>query len=155
MDRAAFDRAKTWYEQAIAADPAYALAMARLAENRMQVHWFMGKLDHAQLESVKTQAEQAIELAPNLAQTYVALGVCYYYGYRDYERALASFNKAIELQPNNSSALEYSGYVIDDKVSGNNLCKSWNKFLSGTPEMQLSRATCQHIRRTPHVERNR
>jgi TolB-like protein/cytochrome c-type biogenesis protein CcmH/NrfG len=111
LDRAAFDRAKTWYEQAIAADPAFALAMARLAENRMQVHWFMGKLDHAQLESVKTQAEQAIALAPNLAQTYVALGVCYYYGYRDYERALASFNKAIELQPNNSSALEYSGYV--------------------------------------------
>ena len=111
LDRAAFDRAKTWYEQAIAADPAFALAMARLAENRMQVHWFIGKLDHAQLESVKTQAEQAIALAPNLAQTYVALGVCYYYGYRDYERALAEFNKAIELQPNNSSALEYSGYV--------------------------------------------
>ena len=111
LDRAAFDRAKTWYEQAIAADPAFALAIARLVENRMQWHWFMEKLDHAQLESVKTQAERAITLAPNLAQSYVALGVCHYYGYHDYERALSAFDKAIELQPNNSSALEYSGYV--------------------------------------------
>jgi len=111
LDRAAFERAKTWYEQAIAADPGFALAIARLVENRMQWHWFMEKLDHAQLESIKAQAEQAITLAPNLAQSYVALGVCHYYGYRDYERALAAFNKAIELQPNNSSALENSGYV--------------------------------------------
>jgi len=111
IDRAAFERARTWYEQAIAAEPDFALAIARLVENRMQWHWFMEKLDHAQLESVKAQAEQAITLAPNLAQTYVALGVCYYYGYYDYERALSAFNKAIELEPNNSSALEYSGYV--------------------------------------------
>jgi TolB-like protein/cytochrome c-type biogenesis protein CcmH/NrfG len=111
LDRAAFDRAKTWYEQAIAADPAFALALARLVENRMQWHWFMEKLDQAQLESVKAQAERAITLAPNLAQTYVSLGVCHYYGYRDYERALSAFRKAMELQPNNSSALEYSGYV--------------------------------------------
>ena len=111
IDRAAFERARTWYEQAIAAEPDFALAIARLVENRMQWHWFMEKLDHARLESVKAQAEQAITLAPNLAQTYVALGVCYYYGYYDYERALSAFNKAIELEPNNSSALEYSGYV--------------------------------------------
>ena len=111
IDRAAFERARTWYEQAIAAEPDFALAIARLVENRMQWHWFMEKLDHAQLESVKAQAEQAITLAPNLAQTYVALGVCYYYGYYDYERALSAFSKAIELEPNNSSALEYSGYV--------------------------------------------
>jgi TolB-like protein/Tfp pilus assembly protein PilF len=111
LDRAAFERAKTWYEQAIEADPFFALAIARLVENRMQWHWFMEKLDHAQLESVKARAERAITLAPNLSQSYVALGVCHYYGYRDYERALAAFNKAIELQPNNSSALEYSGYV--------------------------------------------
>jgi TolB-like protein len=111
LDRAAFDRAEKWYEQAITADPGFALAMARLVENRMQRHWFAEKLDQAQLQQVKALAEEAIALAPNLAQTHVALGVCFYYGYHDYERALVAFSKAIELQPNNSSALEYSGYV--------------------------------------------
>jgi TolB-like protein/cytochrome c-type biogenesis protein CcmH/NrfG len=111
LDRAAFDRAKTWYEQAIAADPGFALATARLVENRMQVHWFIKKLDQGQLQEVRALAERAISLDPNMAQPHVALGTCFYYGYHDYERALSEFSKAIQLQPNSSSALEYSGYV--------------------------------------------
>lgn len=111
LERAAFERARKWYEQAIAAEPGFALATARLAENRMQVHWFMEKLDQGQLDEVKALAERAIALAPNMAQPHVALGTCFYYGYRDYERALSEFSKAIELQPNNSGAMEYSGYV--------------------------------------------
>jgi len=111
LDRASFDRAQRWYEQAIAADSAFALAMARLAESRMQTHWFMGKLEQAQLQEVKALAERAISLAPNMAEPHVSLGTVFYYGYRDYERALSEFSRAIELQPNNSSALEYSGYV--------------------------------------------
>src|SRR4029079_1467491 len=39
IDRSAFERARTWYEQAIAAEPDFALAIARLVENRMQWHW--------------------------------------------------------------------------------------------------------------------
>jgi len=111
LDLAGFDRAQDWYEKAIAADPQFALAMARLVENRMQRHWFAEKLDPAQLQKVKELAERAIALSPDLAQAQVALGTCYYYGYRDYDRALAAFGEAIKLQPNNASALEYSGYV--------------------------------------------
>jgi serine/threonine-protein kinase len=56
-------------------------------------------------------AEHAVTLAPNLAQAHVALGHFYYHGYRQYEQAIAEFERALQLQPNASTALEYSGYV--------------------------------------------
>src|SRR5438105_15944596 len=55
-------------------------------------------------------AEQAVALAPNLAQVHVALGQFHYHGYRQHEHALAEFERALQLQPNSSTALEYAGY---------------------------------------------
>jgi TolB-like protein/Tfp pilus assembly protein PilF len=106
-----FDQAAAWYRQAIARDPNFALAMARLVQNRIQRHWFIEQMSEAELEQLRSVAEQAVALAPNLAQVHVALGQFYYHGFRQYEQALAEFERALQLQPNASSALEYSGYV--------------------------------------------
>ena len=106
-----FDQAAAWYRQAIARDPDFALAMARLVQNRMERHWFVEQMSEAELAELRRMAEQALVLAPNLAEAHVALGQFYYHGYRDYERALVEFGRAIELQPNNSQALQFSGYV--------------------------------------------
>lgn len=111
VQKASYDQAAKWYEQAIAADPNFALAIARLVQNRIQCHWFFEKLNPPQMEELKSRAEHAIALAPRLAEAQIAFGTCWYYGYRDYDRALAAFAKAVELQPNNTGALEYSGYV--------------------------------------------
>src|SRR5206468_3138238 len=83
-----YDRAATWYGQAIAHDPNFALAMARLVQNRIQRHWFMEQMSEGELAQFRSMAEQAVALAPNLAQVHVALGQFYYHGYRQYERAL-------------------------------------------------------------------
>jgi TolB-like protein/Tfp pilus assembly protein PilF len=106
-----FDQAAAWYRQAIARDPNFALAMARLVQNRIQRHWFIEQMSEAELAQLRSVAEQAVALAPNLAQVHVALGQFYYHGFRQYEQALAEFERALQLQPNASSALEYSGYV--------------------------------------------
>ena len=106
-----FDQAAAWYQQAIARDPNFALAMARLVQNRISYHWFVEQRSEAELAQVRSMAEQAVALAPNLAQVHVALGQFYYHGYRQYEQALAGFERALKLQPNSSAALEYSGYV--------------------------------------------
>src|SRR5438105_3682594 len=106
-----FDQAIAWYQQAIARDPNFALAMARLAECRLGQHWFVETFTEAELAEVKKTVEHALALAPDLAQAHVALGLFYYYGYRQYEQALAEFGRALQLQPNNAQALEYSGYV--------------------------------------------
>src|SRR5438105_3069776 len=106
-----FDQAAAWYRQAIARDPNFALAMARLVQSRIQRHWFIEQMSEAELAQLRSVAEQAVALAPNLAQVHVALGQFYYHGYRQYEQALTEFERALQLQPNASSALEYSGYV--------------------------------------------
>src|SRR5438874_2052862 len=107
----AFDQAIGWYQQAIARDPNFALAMARLAECRLSQHWFVETFTEPELAEVRTTTEHALALAPDLAQAHVAHGLFYYYGYRQYEQALAEFGRALQLQPNNAQALEYSGYV--------------------------------------------
>src|SRR3989440_1539885 len=106
-----FDQAIAWYQQAIARDPNFALAMARLAECRLSQHWFVETFTEPELAEVKKTVEHALALAPDLAKAHVALGPFYYYGYRQYEQALAEFGRALQLQPNNAQALEYSGYV--------------------------------------------
>ena len=106
-----FNEAIAWYQQAIARDPNFALAMARLAECRLSQHWFVETFTEAELAEVRRTAEQALALAPDLAEAHVAQGLFYYYGYRHYEQALAEFGRALQLQPNNVQALEYSGYV--------------------------------------------
>jgi TolB-like protein len=106
-----FDAAIAWYQQAIARDPNFALAMARLAECRLTQHWFIETFTEAELAEVKKTAEHALVLAPDLAETHVSHGLFYYYGYRQYEQALAEFGRALQLQPNNAQALEFSGLV--------------------------------------------
>ena len=106
-----FNEAIAWYQQAIARDPNFALAMARLAECRLSRHWFVETFTEAELAEVRKTVEQALALAPDLAEAHVAHGLFYYYGYRQYEQALAEFGRALQLQPNNAQALEYSGYV--------------------------------------------
>ena len=106
-----YEQAASWYQQAIARDPNFALAMARLVRNRMDVHWFLEQMSDTELAHVRSMAEHALELAPNLAEAHVALGDFYYHGSRQYEPALAEFERALQLQPNANTALEYSGYV--------------------------------------------
>jgi TolB-like protein len=106
-----YEQAAAWYQQAIARDPNFALAMARLVRNRMDRHWFFEQMTDAELTQVRSVAEHALALAPNLAEAHVALGDFYYHGYRQYEQALTEFERALQLQPNATTALEYSGYV--------------------------------------------
>jgi adenylate cyclase len=106
-----FDRAAAFYQQALDNDPNFALAAARLAESLLLRHWFVTKLSETDLAKVKSLAEHALVLGPNLADAHMALGNFYYLGYRQYDQALQEFQRALDLQPNNLRALEFSAYV--------------------------------------------
>src|SRR4029450_141372 len=68
-------------------------------------------LTAGELDEVKTIVDRALALAPDLAETHVALGMFYYHGERQYEPALKEFRRALELQPNNVNARQFCGYV--------------------------------------------
>jgi TolB-like protein/cytochrome c-type biogenesis protein CcmH/NrfG len=106
-----FDQATVWYKEAIARDPNFALAIAQLAICRLRRHWLTDPLSEAELMEAGRLAKQALTLAPDLAEAHVALGLFYYYGFREYEPALTEFRRAIELQPNNSLALGFVAFV--------------------------------------------
>ena len=106
-----FDRAETFYRQAVARDPNFALAYARLAFSRLNRHWFINRLNSVQLEEVKSNIDRALALAPDSPEAHLALGVFHYYGRRDYDSALRALDRSIELQPSNSDSRTLRGAV--------------------------------------------
>jgi TolB-like protein/Tfp pilus assembly protein PilF len=107
----AYDRADAFYRQALALDPNFAEAAAELARNRLSRHWFVSPLAPAQLEEVKALIDRALAQAPNSPEAHLALGLFFYWGHRQYENALAEFNRTLELQPNNADARAYCSWV--------------------------------------------
>ena len=107
----AFDRADAFYQQALARDPNFAEAAAGLAYSRLMRHWFVSPLSPRELEEVKSIIDHALAVAPNSPEAHVALGVFFYWAHRQYDNAVAEFNRALELQPNNALAQQFLGWV--------------------------------------------
>jgi TolB-like protein len=99
-----FDRAQTFYRQALTRDPNFALAYARLAYSELYRHWFISNLTSTELPKVKPNIDRALAIAPGLADAHFALGLFYYWSHRDYDPALREVDRAIELQPSSSDS---------------------------------------------------
>src|SRR5712691_1546142 len=86
-------KAEPLFEQAIKLDPNFALAFAGLS---MVESWAYHSFDPtpARREKARLNADEALRLQPDLPEGHLALGFSYYYGDRDYERALAEFETA-------------------------------------------------------------
>jgi TolB-like protein/cytochrome c-type biogenesis protein CcmH/NrfG len=110
-----FERATAYYRKALARDPGFALAAARLARCRLTLHWYARPLTARELDEVKAIIDSAVKLAPNLPETHIALGLFDYWGYRRYDAALRHFRRTIELQPNSADGIALSGYVYRRK----------------------------------------
>jgi TolB-like protein len=107
----AFDRADRFYRQALARDPNFVEAAAALVSSRLWRHWFVSPLTASELQDVKSLIDRALALAPNSPEAHLALGLFFYWGHRQYENALAEFNRTLELQPNNADARTYCAWV--------------------------------------------
>jgi TolB-like protein/Flp pilus assembly protein TadD len=98
------------FEQAIKLDPNFALAFAGLS---MAESWLYHSSDPmpARREKARLHADEALRLQPDLPEGHLALGFSYYYGDRDYERALAEFEIAKRGLPNNAQAYMAIGAI--------------------------------------------
>ena len=106
-----FDRAQTFYRQALARDPNFALAYARLAYSELYRHWLISNLTSAELAEVKSNIDRALAIAPALPDAHLALALFYYSGYRDYDAALRELDRALELQPSSSNGRQYRAAI--------------------------------------------
>ncbi len=96
------DRAQMFYRQALARDPNFALAYARLAQSELFRHWLISNMTSPELAEVKSNIDRALTIAPASPDAHFALALFYYWGYRDYDAGLRELDRALELQPSSS-----------------------------------------------------
>ena len=96
-------KAESLFEQAIKLDPNFSLAHAGLS---MVESWVYHSFDPlpARRDKARLNADEALRLQPDLPEGHLALGFSYYYGDRDYQRALAEFEIAKRGLPNEAQA---------------------------------------------------
>jgi len=99
------------YAQAIAKDPSFALAWARVSYVHSWMHWFSVDDSPAQMRSAEDAARRALALNLQLPEAHVALGYVAYWGKRDYTTALSEFEQARKALPNNSAVTIAIGSV--------------------------------------------
>jgi len=103
-------KAEQLFEQTTKLDPNFAAAFAGLS---MVESWAYHSFDPlpARREKARTAANEALRLQPDLPEAHLALGFSYYYGDRDYERALAEFEIAKRGLPNEAQAYMAIGAI--------------------------------------------
>jgi len=96
--------AEQLYSQAIALDPKFALAHARLSIVQSQLGY--DAPDDRRVRA-RAAADEALRLAPSLGEAHTALGLCMYYFDKDYAAALKEFSIAAAKSPNEPDILQY------------------------------------------------
>jgi TolB-like protein/Tfp pilus assembly protein PilF len=109
-----FDRAQTFYRQALVRDPNFALAYARLAYSELNRFWFVtlsSYLTSAELAEIKANIDRALAIAPASPDAHLALAVFHYWGHHDYDAGLKELDRVLELQPNSSLGYSYRAAI--------------------------------------------
>src|SRR5262249_1888232 len=103
-------KADPLFKQATKLDPIFALAFAGLS---MVTSWFYPTSEPipARRDKARFNADEALRLQPNLPEGHLALGFSYYYGDRDYDRALTEFEIAKRDLPNEAEAYMAIGAI--------------------------------------------
>src|SRR5438132_10665707 len=110
MFREASFKAEQLFEQSIKLDPNFAAAFAGLSKVESWIYHSFEPTP-ARREKARFNADLALRLQPDLAEGHLALGFSYYYGDRDYERALTEFEIAKRDLPNEAQAYMAIGAI--------------------------------------------
>jgi TolB-like protein/Flp pilus assembly protein TadD len=93
--------AEQLYTEAIQHDPSFALAHARLSATIARIYLWFDSTDERKAR-MRMEAEKSLQLRPDLGEGHLALGLYYYYGDKNYDRALDEFAIAARALPNDS-----------------------------------------------------
>ncbi len=99
------------YKQAVKLDPEFALAYSHLSIVLSSMYWFFYDRSEKNVDDALFNAQKSLQLAPDLPDTYLALGYYYFWCKLDYDKSIGEFSKARELQPNSAKVFFALGVV--------------------------------------------
>ncbi len=103
-----YEPAIKFYEEAIALDPSFALARARLSIRLSQDT--QGK-DPTRNPKARSEAEEALRLHPDLGEARLALASCLFWIDHEPDRALSELSRAAELSPNSAEVPVVAAFI--------------------------------------------
>jgi TolB-like protein/DNA-binding winged helix-turn-helix (wHTH) protein/Tfp pilus assembly protein PilF len=104
LKRSETQKAVSYFQQAIALDPAYALAYVGLAEANRALTLSGEMPSNEYMPKAKAAAQKAVEIDESLAEAHSALGMIIMWYDRDWKEAEKQSQRALELNPNSSDA---------------------------------------------------
>ncbi len=99
------------YEQAVELDPNFAAAHARLSTSHSRMWWYAYDRTEERLTRARRALDETFRLDPDLPEAHRARGYYYYWGFLDYDRAIAAFEIARAARPNDAQLLLGLGSV--------------------------------------------
>jgi TolB-like protein/cytochrome c-type biogenesis protein CcmH/NrfG len=102
---------ESWLVDAVQLDPGFAQAWAQLAAHHASQHFQDVDASATRLEKAKAAIETAVRLAPDDPIVIEMQGDYFYYGYRDYTRAAAQYQRLLTLRPNSAEAFGSLGLI--------------------------------------------
>jgi TolB-like protein len=104
-------RAADLLNQAVARDPSFFQAYCLLAFAHDGVYWVGFDHTPARLAQAESAVQAASRLQPNAGETHLARAQNLYWGYLDYDGALAELEVAAQSLPNHPRVVELKGYI--------------------------------------------
>jgi TolB-like protein/Flp pilus assembly protein TadD len=108
-----------YFQQAIAADPNYALGYAGVADAYVFLPGYTAGAPRDCYPKAMAAAKKALELDETLAEAHTTLALAIWYYDFDFTQAIREFQRAIELNPN---------YAIAHQQYGNNTLSAMGRF---------------------------
>jgi TolB-like protein/predicted Ser/Thr protein kinase len=105
-----FSDAANLLEKAVARDPHFALAYSLLAEAHLNRYWQPQAVPDALIKA-EAALQAAQRLDPDAGETHLAEALFFYWGHRDYDRALEALERAVRLLPNSADVMRLSAQV--------------------------------------------
>src|SRR5262249_52215363 len=103
------NRAAEYFDQAIAADPQYALSYVGVADAYVLMALYGAGVPQDSYPKAKAAAEKALQLNESLAEAHTSMAQIYCYYEIDPSRAAREFERAVELNPNYPTAHQWYG----------------------------------------------
>jgi non-specific serine/threonine protein kinase len=99
------------FERAVELDPEFAVVYTALSQAHSLMFHFGRDRTEGRLSLARAAVDKAVKLQPELPEAHLALAFYYYYGYKDYERALEELAIAERGLPNDSRIIEATAWI--------------------------------------------